>query len=80
MPKKQVKMTAKPQNRETANTEIRLDQFVELGKTVKGATKRLTLDIPEDLHRRIKAHCAMSGVKMVEEITALLSRHFLIDE
>lgn len=39
-------------------------------------TKRLTLDIPASLHRRIKATCAQRGVKMVDEIRELLAKHF----
>lgn len=38
--------------------------------------KRLTLDIPEHLHRAIKASCAARGTKMVEEIRALLEAHY----
>jgi len=38
--------------------------------------KRLTLDIPERLHRAIKASCAARGTKMVEEIRALLEAHY----
>lgn len=40
------------------------------------ATSRLTLDLPTSLHRRIKATCALRGVKMVDEIRALLEQHF----
>lgn len=40
-------------------------------------TKRLTLDIPEALHARIKSQCALRGTKMVDEIRALLEEHFL---
>lgn len=39
-------------------------------------TKRLTLDVPANLHARIKASCAMRGTKMVDEITALLEEKF----
>ena len=38
--------------------------------------KRLTLDIPENLHRRIKAQCAMKNTKMVDEIRLLLEEKF----
>lgn len=38
--------------------------------------KRLTIDVPDTLHRRIKAQCANRGVKMNEEIRALLEQHF----
>ena len=39
-------------------------------------TKRLTLDIPEALHRKIKAACALKGAKMVDEIRSLLEERF----
>lgn len=38
--------------------------------------KRLTLDIPADLHRRIKMDCASSGVNMAGEITKLLEKRW----
>lgn len=37
---------------------------------------RFTIDIPTGLHRRIKSQCAGRGVKMREEILALLLKHF----
>ena len=39
-------------------------------------TKRLTIDVPVILHGRIKAGCAIKGVKMVEEINRILEREF----
>ncbi len=38
--------------------------------------KRLTIDITESLHRRIKATCAQRGTKMVDEIRILLESAF----
>ena len=38
--------------------------------------KRLTIDVSEDLHRRIKVGCASRGVKMADEIRGLLEREF----
>jgi len=38
--------------------------------------KRLTIDVPGSLHARIKAQCAMRGVKMADEVRALLEKHF----
>jgi len=34
----------------------------------KPAMKRLTIDLPADIHARLKAQCAMRGTKMVDEI------------
>jgi hypothetical protein len=36
------------------------------------AMKRLTIDIPESLHRAIKAQCAMRGTKIADEVRELL--------
>ncbi len=38
--------------------------------------KRLTIDLPANLHARVKAGCAMRGVKMADEIRRLLETHF----
>ena len=41
-----------------------------------GAMKRLTIDIPESLHRAIKAQCAMRGTKMADEVRDLLLQKY----
>ena len=38
--------------------------------------KRLTIDIPESLHTRVKSQCARRGAKMADEIRRLLETHF----
>lgn len=38
--------------------------------------KRLTIDVSEDLHRRIKVGCASRGVRMADEIRGLLEQEF----
>ena len=38
--------------------------------------KRLTIDIPESLHIRVKMQCAKRGSKMADEIRALLEANF----
>ena len=38
---------------------------------------RLTFDIPESLHRRIKINCAQRGIKrMAVELRRILDQHF----
>ena len=49
-------------------------EVVQPAKAV--VTKRLTLDLDEDLHRRIKVACSLRGTTMVEEITKLLKKEF----
>ena len=38
--------------------------------------KRLTIDIPDSLHRRVKSRCGQEGVKMVDVIRGLLETRF----
>lgn len=38
--------------------------------------KRLTIDVSENLHMRIKSQCAMRGVNMADELRELLEAHF----
>ena len=45
-------------------------------QSVTGPDGRFTIDVPEDLHRRIKLQCTARGLKMADEIRALLDKHF----
>ena len=36
--------------------------------------KRLSLDLPEDMHRRFKVACAATGRKMAAELTAFVEQ------
>lgn len=38
--------------------------------------KRLTLDLPEPLHRAIKKNAAEEGVTMAQKLRALLTAHY----
>ena len=38
--------------------------------------KRLTIDIPDALHRRVKSRCGQDGVKMADVIRGLLETRF----
>jgi hypothetical protein len=42
----------------------------------KEPMKRLTIDVPVSLHKRIKTQCAADGVVMADEIRSLLEKHF----
>lgn len=46
------------------------------GVTENQPMKRLTLDIPADLHTRIKVSCAGRGTKMAEELREILEQHY----
>ena len=47
--------------------------------TTPARTKRLTLDLPEGLHRAIKVSAAQDGVTMAEKLRALLLKHYRLD-
>ena len=40
------------------------------------AMKRFTIDVTESLHKRIKAQCAIRGVKMADVMRDMLEREF----
>lgn len=59
------------------------DAWVGVSETIpvkepklEGPTKRLTVDIPEDLHRRIKVDCAGKGIQISDVIRELLADAF----
>jgi hypothetical protein len=45
-------------------------------RAASARTKRLTLDLPEALHRAIKVSAAQDGVTMAEKLRALLLKHY----
>jgi ParG protein len=51
-----------------------LDAFVQPKKS--DAIKRLNINIPGELHRRVKTRCASEGMEMTEVITRLLEQNF----
>lgn len=73
MSKKKVSIAPKPKR--TA------DQWVKAGKKVVKTKepepmKRFTIDVPLSLHTRIKIDCAKRGVKMADELRAMLEKKF----
>ncbi len=78
---KKVQFGTKPQTRKNMNPDEWVAGNAAVKQTEEPAkeaveTTRFTLDIPTDLHARIKSQCALRKVKMREEIQALLERHF----
>lgn len=71
---KKVAFGGKPQATPTPDDWVKNRVTPEPAPEVK--MKRLTLDVSEELHRRIKSACASRGVKMADEIRALLEDHF----
>jgi predicted DNA binding CopG/RHH family protein len=81
MAAKKVSIGAKP----TSPVVPNIDQWVET-RTVepelpveetKPKMKRLTLDIPETLHRTIKLRAVEQGVPMADLLRELLEKHYL---
>ncbi len=77
---KKVTFGAKPRNRKaTTPDEWVAGARTESVEAERVETTRFTIDIPTDLHARIKSQCALRKVKMREEIQALLEKHFPAD-
>ncbi|MFH7588107.1 hypothetical protein [Oceanimonas smirnovii] len=69
---KKVSFGAKP-SAQPANP----DQWVkDRSAQDKEPTKRLTIDIPESLHRAIKSQCAARGAKIADEVRELLLQKY----
>lgn len=75
MTRKHVAFGAKPSGAKAQSPKA--DEWVQRRAALP--MKRLTIDVPADLHARIKAQCAMRGVKMADAVRALLERHFTDD-
>jgi hypothetical protein len=44
------------------------------------SVRRLTLDLPEPLHRAIKISAARDGVAMAQKLRALLMKHYRLSD
>jgi predicted DNA binding CopG/RHH family protein len=86
MPAKKVAMSTKPGR--TA-TPANVDDWVQTEPTkpveplaavlpveAEEKMKRLTLDIPEPLHRAIKTRSVVEGITMVDMLRELLTQHY----
>ncbi len=73
------KPTAQPAT-QVNDTSAALDAFVSGGKQqaqpTQEKTKRFTFDVPESLHRRVKAGCAARGIDMADLMRVYLEREF----
>lgn len=86
MTKKQVKFSKRPSTAPAASDAADAWVNASQGKEAPAngenrnvpdvPMKRLTIDIPESLHTRVKSQCAKRGEKMADEIRALLEKHF----
>jgi hypothetical protein len=85
MSKKEIKFTKRPA---APSAPVDADSWVSASRGTEQTTvadvpvvpeepmKRLTIDIPESLHTRVKSQCAKRGAKMADEIRTLLETHF----
>ena len=72
---KKVTIGTKPTNK---STQASADEWVENRRTGNAPEpmKRLTIDIPESLHRAIKMQCASRGAKIADEVRELLLKKY----
>ncbi|WP_375672032.1 MULTISPECIES: plasmid partition protein ParG [unclassified Bartonella] len=71
---KKIKIGTKPTNK---SIPLTADAWVGSHKgSISGGMKRLTIDIPESLHRLIKVSCASRGTKIADEVRELLSQKY----
>lgn len=73
---KKVTFTAKPS---AGNKRPTADDWVQQKPKADEAIKRLTIDIPQSLHTRVKSQCVLRGVNMVDVVREFLEREFRSD-
>lgn len=72
---KKVTISTKPTSK---NAQASADEWVESRSSGSEPEpmKRLTIDIPESLHRAIKMQCASRGAKIADEVRDLLLKKY----
>jgi len=74
---KKVSITGKPDRSRKATPEAAAEAWVaERQADGDEPMKRLTIDVPFSLHRRMKAQCALDGVNMADVVRELLDERF----
>lgn len=76
MSKKKIDIGGRPSLKQQPGEDM--DAWVNQNK-VDGkdkSMKRLTVDIPESLHRQLKSDCAMRGTKIADEIRKMLANKY----
>lgn len=75
MTTKKIAFGTKPSNKQPVPEAA--DAWVESRAADETAKmKRLTIDISESMHRRIKSQCAMNGTKIADEVRELLNQKY----
>ena len=79
MTTKKIRFANKTKVEAEETTEFSPDDWVSTGETEArddAPTIRFTIDIPTELHTRMKAQCATRRVKMKEVVQSLLEKEF----
>lgn len=71
---KQVLISPKPQVSQNSSAEDWLNGRKNTKESIQ--MKRLTIDIPEGLHKAIKTACATRGTKIADEVRELLIQKY----
>jgi hypothetical protein len=71
---KQVLISPKPQVSQNSSAEEWLSGRQSTKNSIQ--MKRLTIDIPEGLHKAIKTACATRGTKIADEVRELLIQKY----
>ncbi|WP_299316269.1 plasmid partition protein ParG [uncultured Halomonas sp.] len=72
MSTKKVSFTPKP----TAKASTPDEWVQDRTGTDRPRMKRLTIDIPEELHRRLKMDCAANGHRMADMVREMISQKY----
>jgi hypothetical protein len=73
MSKKVTFCAKRPSSQLASNVD---DWVLDRESTNQEPMKRLTIDVPLSLHKRIKSQCSMQNLAMADEIRELLERRF----
>lgn len=78
MSSKKVPLSGRPSAKKSVQSDPSVDAWVGSRKpdAPQEKMKRLTIDIPAELHAQLKADCAMRGRKMADEIRELLMEKY----
>jgi hypothetical protein len=60
----------------SAEEQVQSSRPLDCETTPSEPMKRFTVDVPVELHKRVKAGCAQRGVKMCGLLRELLEREF----
>lgn len=74
MSSKKITFSTKPSQK---HEPVAADAWVESRSSEEPVKmKRLTIDISESMHRRIKSQCAINGTKIADEVRELLMQKY----